>query len=186
MNSKNMKIYPPSEDSYFMQESLKQFLQKIKDKSIMILDMGTGSGIQAKTCKELGFKNIIGADINKEAIKNIKIQGLKAIHSDLFSKIKNKKFNLIIFNPPYLPEDKFDKESDTTAGKQGYELIIEFIKQAKSYLKKEGSILLLVSSLSHPSIIKKQSKYLGYKLKLLNKKKLFFEQLFLYEISLNF
>jgi release factor glutamine methyltransferase len=182
-----MLIYKPSDDSYMLSNTLEEYLKKIKNKNIKIMDMGSGSGIQAKTCKKLGFKNILTADINSEAIKILKQKGFKTLKSNLFSKIKsNQEFDLIIFNPPYLPEDKLepkDSRTNTTAGKQGYEIIIKFLKQAKIHLNKNGKILLLFSSLSKPNIIKKQAKALGYSLNLLNKKKLFFEELFVYELN---
>ncbi len=179
-----MPIYQPSEDSYLMQNALNDYLKIVKDKKIKILDMGTGCGIQAITCKELGYNNILTADINKEAVKLLKKQKIKAIQSNLFSKIPKKdKFDLIIYNPPYLPEDKYDNKADTTAGKQGHELIIKFLRQAKSHLKKEGTILLLFSSLSKPNVIKREAKKLGYKLNSLKKKRIFFEELLVYEIK---
>lgn len=183
-------IYQPSEDSYLLSDTIKEFLKdKInnKDKNIKILDMGTGSGIQAKTCKELGFKDILCIDINSEAVKELEKQKFRAIKSNLFSIInKNKKFDLITFNPPYLPEDKREtKESqiNTTAGKKGYEIIIKFLKQAKDYLSDDGTILLLFSSLSQPKIILDKARKLGYKYKLLNKQKISFEELFVYEFK---
>lgn len=182
-----MGIYEPAEDSFLLSDSVKEYLESSANKQIRILDMGTGSGIQAKICKNLGFKNILAVDINQQAVKELKKQKIKAIYSNLFSKINKKdKFDLIIFNPPYLPEDKAEpKDSivETTAGKQGYELIIQFLKQAKSHLKKNGRILLLFSSLSKPDVIKKQTKALGYSLKQVNKKKLFFEELYVYKIK---
>lgn len=179
------EIYEPAEDSYLLNETLKEFL-KNKDRNIRILDMGSGSGIQAKTCKDLGFKNILTVDINKEAVKHLEQLGFKSIHSNLFSKInKENKFDLIMFNPPYLPEDKYDKEKDTTAGKKGYELIIKFLGKAKNYLENGGHVLLLFSSLSQPNIIKKHAIEMNYKLKLLKKQKLFFEEIYIYLLSLS-
>ncbi len=182
-------VYQPYDDSYLLSDKIKEFLKKIKNKSkkLKILDMGSGSAIQTETCKELGFNNVLASDISQDAVKLLKNKGFKSINSDLFSKIKNK-FDLIIFNPPYLPEDKDESEDSrlaTTAGKQGYELIIKFLKQAKSHLNKNGKILLLFSSLSKPSIIKKKAKLLGYRINLLNSIKLFFEELFVYEVSKN-
>lgn len=147
--------------------------------------MGSGSGILAETCLGLSFKNITVADIDKGAIKLLKQKKFHAIKSNLFSNIPEK-FDLIIFNPPYLPEDKtgFDKQKDTTAGKLGYEIIIRFLKQAKKHLKEKGKILLLFSSLSKPKIIKQEAEKLGYNPKLLNQKRIFFEELFVYEFRL--
>lgn len=179
-----MSIYQPAEDSYLMSETLKKYLIK-KNKDLNILDMGSGYGIQAQTCKDMGFNNILTADINPDAVNHLKSQGFKSIKTNLFLNInKKQKFSLIIFNPPYLPENKYDKKKDTTAGKKGYELIIKFLKQAEPYLEKQGKILLLISSFSKPNIIKKEAKLLGYKLKLLNQKSLFFEKLFVYELAI--
>jgi len=176
-----MNFYQPREDSYLMSTAVKQHL-KNKSKDLKILDMGSGSGIQAQTCKNLGFNNILTADINQGAVKHLRKIGFESIKSDLFSHIKKQKFDLIIFNPPYLPEDKHDREKDTTGGKRGYETILRFLKQAKDYLSNNGSILLLFSSLSQPQLIIDESKRLGYNIKLLNSQKLFFEEIFVYEL----
>jgi len=176
-----MQIYQPLEDSYLLSESLKKYLES-KSKSIKILDMGTGSGIQAKTCESIGFKNILTADINKQAVKQLKKQGFKSVNTDLFSNInKNQKFDLIIFNPPYLPEHKYDTQTDITGGKKGYETILNFLTQAKKDLSKNGEILLLFSSSSKPKIIKQKAEQLGYKFEILTKKRIFFEELFVYK-----
>jgi len=183
-----MTVYNPAEDSFLMSESLKKYLkEKIKDKQInkkiKILDIGTGSGIQAKTCRELGFKNILTADINPEAVKLMKKNKFKSVQSDLFSNLKDKKFSLIIFNPPYLPENKYDKEPDTTGGRKGYEIILRFLKQAKFHLENNGEILILFSSLSKPRTIKKQAKHFGYNIRLVNKMNVSFERLFVYLLN---
>ena len=89
-------------------------------------------------------------------------------------------FDLIIFNPPYLPEDKRepkDSQLQTTGGKKGNEIINEFLKQAKNHLEPDGKIFLITSSLS-PEI-----NWRGYKKKLLGKEKLFFERLCIFEIK---
>jgi release factor glutamine methyltransferase len=180
-----MSIYQPAEDSYLLQKALILFL-KNKPKKIKILDMGTGSGIQAQTCLDQGFKNILATDINSEVIKNLKNKNLKTIKSNLFSKIPKEKFDLIIFNPPYLPLDKRepkDSQLQTTAGKEGYEIIIKFLKQSKPYLKPKGNILLLFSSLSQPKVIKEESKKLNYKFTKISEESLFFEKLFVYQIK---
>ena len=185
-----MEIYQPAEDSYLLQKTIRKFLKtnlknKKINKNILILDMGSGSGIQAKTCKQLGFENIKTADINLRAIRHLKKQNLNPIKSNLFSNLYNEKFDLIIFNPPYLPENKFDKKPDTTGGKKGHETIIKFLKQAKNHLMKKGIILLLFSSLSQPTIIKNKAKKMGYNLKLLDRQNLSFEELFIYKLTIN-
>lgn len=178
-------IYEPSDDSYLLNETLIKFLQN-KDKNINILDMGSGSGIQAETCINLNFKNVIAVDVNNEVVDILTKKGINCVKSNLFNKI-NDKFDLIIFNPPYLPEDPREPEDSrlqTTGGKNGCEIINKFLKQAFNNLKPKASILLLFSSLSNSKIILNKAKSLGYTYKLLNKKKIPFEELYVYEFRL--
>jgi len=93
-------IYKPAEDSSFLSEILKE---KIKDKNIKCLDLGTGSGVQSRTLIEIGIKeeNITASDVNEEALNEAKKLGVKTLKSDLFDNIKEK-FDLIAFNPPLL------------------------------------------------------------------------------------
>jgi HemK-related putative methylase len=171
------KVYSPAEDSYFFADFLENYLSD-KSRQIKIFDMGSGSGIQAQTCKKLGFNRILAADINKKAVENLKKQGFNSIYSDLFLNInKKEKFDLIIFNAPYLPEHKYDKEKDTTGGKRGDEISVRFIKQAKKQLKKDGKILLLISSLTPMKNLKK------FKPKIVSRKKLFIEELRILEFK---
>lgn len=167
-------IYEPDEDSFLLEKQVRK-LAKGK-----ILDMGTGSGILALAAKG---KDVLAADINKGAVELVRKKGLKAIQSNLFSKVKGK-FDTIIFNPPYLPEEELeDNESKivTTGGKYGHELIERFLKEAKNHLNKKGIILILFSSLSG-DIVSLSKKY-KYKSKLLDSKKIFFEELYVYELK---
>jgi len=176
-------VYSPQEDSHLLGKEARKYILNLKNKDIKVLDMGSGSGIQAQTCIKAGIKkeNILCVDIDKESVKFIKNQKIKVIRSDLFSKIKGK-FDLIIFNPPYLPEHKHDKAKDTTGGKKGYETIIKFLKQAKLHVNKKGVILLLFSSLSDPNFILEYALKHGYRANKLSEESLFFEKLFVYKL----
>ncbi len=177
-------IYQPAEDSYLLQEAIKDFL-KDKNKDLKILDMGGGSGIQAQTCLDLGFEDVLAVDINKEVIGHLMEKKINVIESDLFSAVnKDNKYDLIIFNAPYLPEDAREPEDiklATTAGPEGYEVIIRFLEESKTHLATNARILLLFSSLSQLDVILRKANELGYKYKLVKEMSLDFEKLFVYE-----
>ncbi|MCA9487548.1 MAG: DUF2431 domain-containing protein [Nanoarchaeota archaeon] len=169
-------MYEPEEDSYLLSETLKK---QIKNKKLKVLEIGIGSGIQLETLNELGVTAIFGVDINKDAVKLCLKKGFNCAVSNLFSKVEGK-FDLIIFNPPYLPEDKREDEESklaTTSGEKGSELINKFLNQAEKYLSKKGKIFLLTSSLT------KGINWKYWKKKKIAEKKLFFEKLFVWKLN---
>ncbi len=170
-------IYEPLEDSFLLSKYVKKYAKG------KVLDMGTGSGIQAETALK-NTKDVIAVDINQECVNFVRKKKIKCIKSDLFELVEGK-FDLIIFNPPYLPYDKREPEDSrlaTTGGKKGYELLERFLKEAKPFLKKEGKILLVCSSLT--GNIEKIFKNLNYNFKKLETKKLpFFEELYVYLLN---
>ncbi len=173
-------IYTPAEDSYLLEKEVRKF-----SKGKKVLDMGSGSGIQAKAAISYGAKQALASDINSESIFHLKSRGIAAVKSNLFSNI-HEKFDLIIFNPPYLPEDrKEDKESRqiTTAGKNGDEIILRFFKSLKSHLNKNGICLIVLSSLTPKNRIFKLLKAKHLKKSALSKQKLFMEELEVWKIK---
>lgn len=169
-------IYEPRDDSHMLEKQVKKFATG------RVLDMGTGCGIQALAALEK-TNNVEACDINKEAVDSVKKLGVNAYKSDLFENVKGK-FDLIIFNPPYLPLDKDEDEESrivTTGGEKGYEVIERFLKEAKNYLNKDGIILLVFSTLS--GNVNKIIEENGYCYEKLDEKKVFFESLYVYKIK---
>ena len=171
-------IYEPEEDSYLLEKQVKKYAKK----GMKVLDLGTGSCIQALAAKENGAE-VLAADINPEAVNLAKAKGIESIKSDLFSKVKGK-YDLIILNPPYLPEEAYEDKATklfTTGGKQGHELIERFLKEAKKHLNKDGMILLVFSTLT--GNVENLFKKYDYEFKKLDSKKVFFEEIFVYELK---
>lgn len=189
-------IYSPSDDSFLLSEILEKNLPEMlsKNPNLNLLEVGSGSGINLETVFKLGVKkeNIFSCDINASAVKQCKSLGFNSIVSDLFEKFKGGgsvggnlvplkgKYDLIVFNPPYLPRDSREPKSSgisTTGGKNGSEIINRFLKDARRFLKKDGKIFLVASSLT------KGIDLSGYRKKIIARKKLFFEELRIFELS---
>jgi release factor glutamine methyltransferase len=179
-------IYQPAEDSYLMSRILKEQIPSLLDKNpeLKFLEIGVGSGIHLETAYNSGIKkeNLFSSDINKDSVNHCSMLGFNCVYSDLFEKITGK-FDIIIFNPPYLPEDSKepqDSRLSTTGGEKGIEIIIEFLKQAKEHLENEGKIFLITSTLSEYL----DFQAMGYQAKELGCEKLFFETLCVWELKI--
>ena len=170
-----MTLYEPQEDSFLLNKYVRQYAQG------KILDMGTGTGLQAVTAMEDPENEVLAIDINPEAVEYVKNKGVNAIQSDLFENVKDK-FDLIIFNPPYLPEDTREPEDSklaTTGGKKGDEILKKFLSQAKDHLNKNGKILVVISNLTG----KPEELFKDYSWKLLEKEEIFMETLSVYILN---
>lgn len=178
-------IYHPEEDSYLLEKVILDKIPKLlkNNLKLKLLEIGIGSGIQLKAVAKAGIKkeNIFGVDINIDAVNHCRSLGFKCMKSNLFENIKEI-YDIIIFNPPYLPEDDNpeDEESKliTTGGRLGSKIPNKFLKQAKSHLKENGKIYFLISSLT------KGVDWQNYKKELIAEKKIFFEKLMIYELTL--
>ena len=171
-------VYKPAEDSLFLLRHMKELVKGI------VLDMGTGSGIQAiAAAKKPEVWRVLAVDINPEAVETARWNAEEAKVSDkisivlldLFSGIDHKRFNWILFNPPYLPSEGAGDEVSWVGGARGCELIERFLAEAPDHLKPDGAILMIYSTLTGLAL----DQFSGvYTIEVLDETVLFFEKLF--------
>jgi release factor glutamine methyltransferase len=169
------EFYRPAEDTSLL---LGHVVRLVEGSA---LDMGTGSGILAvEAALKPEVTSVLAVDINPSAIDEAKRRatenGVSSKISfkvgDLFEGIKGC-FDWIIFNPPYLPGEGVNDPS-WEGGPRGAEIIERFLRDAPHHLKKDGSILIVYSSLTgldpgeHPE----------YSWEILETLPLFFEKLY--------
>ena len=75
------------------------------------------------------------------------------VRSDLFSDVADERYDTLIFNPPYLPDDGGPHNPALIGGKHGYEKLVRFLNEANDHLTANGRILMLFSNLTNRAII---------------------------------
>jgi release factor glutamine methyltransferase len=175
-------VYSPSDDSFLLADSVE--IGEVGK----VLDLGTGTGFLGILAAKWA-KWVLATDFNEAAlrlaVKNASENGISNIEfrkSDLFSEV-SEKFDLIIFNPPYLPTEKGEPRDDLSkswdGGLDGRETIDRFLEEVKEYLEPGGQVLMIGSSLSgYPKTMLELEKK-GFSVTLMGVKKLDFEELVL-------
>jgi len=131
-----------------------------KNKTINILDIGTGSGcILLSILKELNSSRGTGIDISPKAIRMAKInsRNLNLINRSNFKVFDLNKFNigkydLIVSNPPYIPSKdiknlskdiiNYEPKTAIDGGVDGLDLIKKVIYKSNHLLKKHGLLAI--------------------------------------------
>jgi len=174
----NSGVYPPSEDSYLLIERIDVGKEKV-------LEIGTGTGIIALHAAKNGAV-VTAVDKNQEAVKNAIENAEKnrinvdIKQSDLFSNVDGT-FDVIIFNPPYLPSDKM--EGAWEGGEGGIEIAEKFLEGARQHLSPGGRIYIILSTLGNIKKLIGNFEHL-YNFEEVGRMNLFFEKLIVYKITL--
>ena len=154
----------PQPDTEILVGQALEKIQSIQDRRVQMLDLCTGSGAIAisiaKKMQEIAEEyQVIATDISDKALEvaqrnarqNQVQKQIQFLQSDMFSNLKEREFDVIVSNPPYIetkviqtlskevrkePRIALDGGED---GLQFYRLILE---NARQYLKNEGYVLL--------------------------------------------
>lgn len=147
----------PRPETELLVEKCIKLMNKIEEPRI--LDIGSGSGaISISLGKELPKSMVLGVDISKKALEVAKKNKLennatnvKFMQSDILKSVEYKKFNLIVSNPPYIPdyeyeilEEKvlrYEPKLALTAPNDGLYFYEEISKNAPNYLVKGGYLV---------------------------------------------
>ena len=146
-------VYIPAEDSYLLADNLQI------EKGQSVLEIGTGSGIVAMYASKL-TDEITVTDINFDACelarKNFEansIENIEILFGNLFEPVENRKFDVILFNTPYLPTEDGEVLEDTInyafdGGLNGRKVIDVFLNEVGNHLNDGGIVQMIQSSLS--------------------------------------
>ncbi|MBU7004074.1 MAG: methyltransferase [Theionarchaea archaeon] len=175
-------VYEPAEDSLMLLEAAVEYRTR------RALEIGTGCGLTAISLSRAGCPFVVGTDISIEAIKcaaaNVSIYspGVHLIRCDLFGPV-DIPFELVLFNPPYVPvENANGEEAYWAGGKGGRELIDRFIGGLGQRLSEDGRALLVHSSLNDLDLTRSIAGKQGFDLEVINTRPFFFEKLYVVEL----
>ncbi|MHA1803890.1 MAG: HemK2/MTQ2 family protein methyltransferase [Promethearchaeota archaeon] len=212
-------LYTPSDDTYLLIDYLKEniTLNQFDELNINqvknILDLGTGTGIIAiflclvkRINPNFASVRIVASDILEESEeslrKNKQINHIKDkiqfIQSDLFKSFPTQfqgLFDVIIFNPPYLPPLELIIEKDENHAKidaswnggiGGIEILKRFFEEVTSFLNLSHECYIYFVSSGATDMTKLNSilKEKGYKNEIVTKKHVFFEDIVLNRCSI--
>ncbi|HOY71279.1 MAG TPA: peptide chain release factor N(5)-glutamine methyltransferase [Methylotenera sp.] len=158
-----LKVSPdtliPRADTETLVEAALNKLVSFTTKNPTILDLGTGSGaIALAVAKNFPIAFVTAVDASKGALniaqqnaQKLEISNIQFILSDWFGELNDKKFDLIVSNPPYIENAdahlrqgdlRFEPISALASGVDGLDDIRQIIGECLIYLKPQGWIML--------------------------------------------
>lgn len=191
-------IYPYEDDTKLMEECLKE--EKARRKYYSYFEAGVGNAHNLfEAARDEKCREAIGTDINIHAVNSADRMILK-LPKDVQKKLtveakpfnegfENEKFDIIAFNPPYLPyseEDKLLTEEERQAfvgGKKGIETASEFLKHIIKNCKPDSSVFIVASSNADYKLLEFEIVNAGFEITDKKEKKLDFEKLFCYHLK---
>jgi len=186
------EVYFPAEDTFFLLRNL-----NLNNNIRSIYEIGGGSGIiSIILAKKFEKTRFLVSDISSTATRmiqsNCKLNGVNGqidvVCMDKLNAIRHSSPEVIIWNPPYLPEDSETKKLPTadklmlTGGRMGYEEIYELIISLQNS-KANTSLYTIFSSIAWNKVNCEEIRELGIRLEIIRELKLFFEKLYLARID---
>lgn len=176
------EVYEPAEDTFLLADNL-----DVREGE-HVLELGTGCGMLAILAAKAGAR-VLATDVNPAALRctrnNSRTHDVeKRIEfriGDLFEPVNDERFDLIIFNPPYLPvprEEELGTLLDRAweGGPDGRTIIDRFLDELPEYIGPRGRVLLVQSSLSNVKKTVRRLEEKGFEVEIVSKE-LPFEEL---------
>lgn len=136
---------------YFSTKSMCRFLGSVDLKGKKLIEIGCGSGaVSIYAAKREAV--VFSCDINPLAVSTTQFNAHKndvnmtVFTSDLFERISEEGFDMIINNPPFYPKDPITVEENAWYAGKDHDYFKRFFFQSKKKLKNGGIIYMVLSS----------------------------------------
>lgn len=172
-------VYQPSEDTFLLIDTVKDMPYVRK-----AVEVGSGSGLVSVALTQKS-EYLVSTDIDLNSCyatlewlhKYNKRANTDVVCCDLLSPFREGSgFDLIVFNPPYLPDECL-RDVSIFGGEHGVDISLKFLQQACRMLSCSGKILLVISSVSDLKRLWDVASKLELDHKTLKSVSLFFEEI---------
>ncbi|WP_440951736.1 HemK2/MTQ2 family protein methyltransferase [Methanococcoides sp. FTZ1] len=159
------QVYDPAEDSYLLADVA---IDNAKH-GMKVLEVGAGTGFVSAVLQTNVEVDLIATEISPIAAACARSNSVEVIRADMFNCFRTgTKFDLILFNPPYLPTAEDEKVPGWLnyafdGGPDGRDSVNRFIEEVPEYLNHNGMVLILISSLTGIEQVREHMEEQGFK-----------------------
>ena len=164
--------YPPSEDTFFIADNIGEM------RGSLALDIGSGSGYLTRLLAG-NFDLVAGTDVNFDVLRRQTYPTPNLVCCNGSDALRAK-FDLVVCNLPYLATDEI-LDVATDGGPGGLEIPKRILDSAVRNIRDGGRLVFVTSSLSSHQELLDYARSLGMEVRIIAKKRLFFEELILAE-----
>lgn len=190
-------VYLPDEDTFLLIDSLTMLSKELHPRSFV--EIGSGSGVVSVHILQVFTEILVGhaVDISPYAVdmtrrtaalNNVSL----CVHEGSFfepldacaENSETEKFDLIVFNPPYVPSSEADPslgplDLALAGGKNGSEVIIRFLEALPSHLSTDGHCIMVAIEANDIAALEQCGKIKGLTMRILAEKRLRSEHLYI-------
>lgn len=165
--------YLASEDSAL----LRRTLEGRSGERCLEIGAGNGGNLTWLTGR---FHLVVGTDLLLPAMTDWKEAGANFVLADGASCLRDSAFDIVAFNPPYLPGPTEDRAVD---GGNSLEVPKEFLREALRTAKRDGEVVFVLNDQAEVEEFRRIAEEGGFTLRTLASKRLFYEELTAYSAS---
>jgi release factor glutamine methyltransferase len=152
-----------------------------------VLDMGTGSGVCAIFAARHA-RRVVAVDINAAAVRcagfnahlNHLEHRIEVRHGDLFAPVSGERFDLIVFNPPFL---RAEPRNDRDRAWRSTDVAERFAAGLGEHLKPTGCALIVLSTFGDAGVFLEQLQQRGFAISVLAERRFVNERLAIFRLE---
>jgi release factor glutamine methyltransferase len=177
-------VYEAAEDSRLLADTAVERIEA----DDRVLEVGVGSGYVARRVAEATGGRVVGCDVNPDACAAAREEGIEAVRSNLVDPFVADAFDVVLFNPPYLPtppEQEWEDplEHALSGGEDGRRVVRPFLADVGRVLDPAGRCYLLVSTLTDIDAVSELATEAGLETREVATESFPFERLVVLEIT---